>query len=145
MRIGGIDNPAPRGGELQNPCSHFGLQAGIRDRHPCSRRDGLDQSLVFEHRLVVDEDGDRLPIASERGDCPPRPGFRELDRKTCVVDVASLLREPVTEDEGAVAERAPELVPQGPRVGLLPEVDDQVGYDSLGPAAAEEIDEEDDG
>ena len=72
---------------------------------------GVDEGRVLEDGLVVDEDGDRLAAARDRRHRPPRAGLRELDRATCVVDVATILREPVAEDERAIAERAPELVP----------------------------------
>ena len=141
LHVRRVDDPAARGRKLEDPRAHLRLEAGVRDRQPRRRGDGLDERLVFEHRLVVDEHGDRLPVVLDRRHRLPRSGPRQLDRTPRVVDVAPLLREPIAEDERAVAECAPELVAEGSGVGLLPEVDDQAGDDRLGPATAKKIDQ----
>ena len=56
---------------------HLGLEAGVRDRHPRGRGDGLDERRVLEHRLVVDEDGDRLPFVRRSASPPSRPRAQE--------------------------------------------------------------------
>ena len=145
LSIRSLDNPAPRGGELQDPCPHLRLKPGVGDSHPRGRGDGLDERRILQHRLVVDEDGDRVSVVHERRDRPPRARLRELDRPAGVIHVALLLGQPVAENERPVAERPTKLVPEGPRVGALAEVDHEIRDDGLRPAPAEQVDEEHDG
>ena len=142
LGIRGLDDPAAGGRELDDSRPRLRLKPSVRDRHPRRRGDGLDEGRVLQHRLVVDEDGNRLSAVCDGRHRPPRSGAWRLDGTTCVVNVVSFLGQPVAEDERPVAERPPELVPQRSCVGLLPQVDDEIGDDSLRPAAAEQVDEQ---
>ena len=119
-------------------------EAGRWRQRSRGRGDGLDERRIpaWPRR---GRGRRRVSVVHERRDRPPRAGLRELDRPAGVIDVALLLGERVAEDERPVAERPTKLVPEGPRVGPLAEVDHEIGDDGLRPAPAEQVDEEHDG
>ena len=92
LGVRGLDDPPPRSRELHHARLHLGLEAGVRDRHPRGRSNGLNERRVVKHRLVVNEHGDRHPVVRDRRHRSPGSRSRKLDGPPRVVDVALLVR-----------------------------------------------------
>ena len=145
LRVGGVDDPPARGGDLFDPYVGVRLHAGARHRQTGSGGDRFDVVGIVEHGVVVDEHGERFTRLLDRRGRSARLQVADVDRCARVVDESSLVGQPVADDERAVAESPGEGAAQPAGAGLPAEVDDQPGNDRLGPAAAQEVGDEHEG
>ena len=88
------------------------------------------------------EDGEALAVEVDRRRRPPGAAPRQLDRPPGLVHELPGLGEGIADHERGVAECAGELAAERCRVRRGAEIDDEPRDDRLGPAPAEEIDEQ---
>ncbi len=119
-------DPPTRRCKLHDPGPHLGLEPSVGGCEPGGGGDRLQQPPVLQHRRVVDQDGDRLPLALHGGHRPPRTGTGEGEHAALGVDEHRPVGQPVADLEGRVAEGLREFAPECPGTSLA-ELDDQVG------------------
>ena len=99
LGIGRLDQAGPRGLQLDQPGAELGLEALVLERKAGRRADRVDElGVVLEHG-IVQQHGDRLPVALHERRAAGAAGLGKLDRPAVAVDVALLGREPEGELE----------------------------------------------
>ena len=143
LGVAGLDDPRARGAHLGELGAQLRLQARVLEREARGRADGLEQRGLVEERRVVDERGDPPAVVLEHGDGAP-VARAHVERAPAGIDVALVRRQPESELERRVAERAGDRVADilGSRGRTEPH--DQIGDTGTLQAGAQEADEEGD-
>ena len=109
---------AARGVDGRHTHPQLALHLRVGERHrerPCHV---LEQPRHLEQRPIVDHDGELLPVAPDRRHDPVRIGLTDGDLAALLVDIAAPWLERIGDQQGRIAERAPE-----PRAQALVPVD----------------------
>ena len=80
LRVTGLDDAPARRLELVGARPRLCLERGVRHRESRCGRDGLEELLVGQERLVVDEHRDLVAAILDRRDLSARAGRRQVDR-----------------------------------------------------------------
>ena len=132
--VGRLDQPRPRGAQLDQARAQLGIEALVLQRQGGGRAGGPNRLGVL--RAVVHDGGDMLAVVVDLGHGAAdvvRAG--QLGRRSCRVDVAVQLGHPERQLQRRVAERSRERVPQVRALGRVREL----GHERAHAARAREV------